>query len=95
MKLTEQETLKITELAKIQIQPQEIPKYQFQLEQIFKMITRLQEVEIDTNVEIYNFSGLQLTLRADEALSKENAEIVTSNAPKREFNCFVVPKVKE
>jgi aspartyl-tRNA(Asn)/glutamyl-tRNA(Gln) amidotransferase subunit C len=86
---------KVAALSKIEIKSDEIEKYKFEVMQIFKMIKLLQKVEIDSNIEIHNFSDHSLPLRKDVVKEGKINDLVLSNTPKKEFECFTVPKVRE
>ena len=84
---------KVAKLARIKVLPEERAHYAKELSSIFKMIAQLEEVNTDNVPIMTSVVSSQLPLREDEITDGGYAAQIVSNAPKSEFDCFVVPKV--
>lgn len=93
MKIDEKTVTKIAKLARIKVQDSEKAHYAKELNSILAFIEQLSEVNTD-NVEIMtSVVSAALPLRDDVITDGGYPKQVVSNAPKSDFDCFVVPKV--
>ena len=95
MSLTSQDIKKIAKLSRIRIHDDECPHIAQQLSGIFGWIDKLQQVDT-TSVQTHRELLVESTPeRTDTIIEANQAEIVLSNAPQKEFNMYKVPKVVE
>lgn len=93
MQIDEKTVTKIAKLARIRVDESEKAHYANELTKILNFIEQLGEVNTD-NVEIMtSVVSSKLPLREDNVTDGGYAGQVVANAPKSEFDCFVVPKV--
>ena len=92
-KISQEEVKKVAELARIDLNEDEINFHAFQLEKILDYIAQLEKIDTDNipcttrAVEVIN------VLRKDEKKEFENKEDLIDLAPDREENFFKVPKI--
>ena len=87
------EVKKVAELARLELNDNEIEKHSHQLEKILDHINQLEKIDTDDipcttrAIEVIN------VLRKDEKIDYVNREKLLDLAPKREENFFKVPKI--
>ena len=84
---------KIAKLSRIKVEEIEKAHYAKEMNTILKWMEQLQEVNTDGVPELTSVANLTLPLREDVVTDGEKTAQILSNAPKAEFDCFVVPKV--
>lgn len=84
---------KIAKLAHIQLQDAEKQGLAEELSKLFDWIEELQEVNTDHTPMLMSVSETALPWREDVITDGNKQKDILANAPKSEFNCFVVPKV--
>ena len=95
MKITKKEVLDTAELARLEIKDEELDKFITQLGNILEYIKDLNELDT-TNVDPTSpVLDLSTPLREDEVVQLISTEEALQNAPDREYDFFVVPKVIE
>lgn len=93
MSIDEKTITKIAKLARIKIKDEEKAHYAKELSSIMKFIEQLQEVNTDNVPIMTSVVSSKLPMREDKITDGDYAKEVVANAPKSDFDCFVVPKV--
>ncbi len=86
---------KVSNLARIKINNDQLSKISNELESVIEWIDTLNEVNTDGVEPIANVSGQKLPLREDKVTDGGYSEKILNNAPEKESGFFVVPKVVE
>jgi aspartyl-tRNA(Asn)/glutamyl-tRNA(Gln) amidotransferase subunit C len=86
---------RVAKLAKIKLTDNEAATFSEQFTSIGKIIDKLKLVDTSNVTPINNPSQAATLMRKDVVSDGDYVEDVLSNAPKSDFNCFVVPKVIE
>lgn len=92
MSVSKEDVLKVAHLARIKIDPNQISSIQENLNNILNFVEQLNEVDCSKVDKTIQYNS-KLHERADEA--KKCDPQVMANAPSKEYNMFVVPKVVE
>ncbi len=95
MPLSENEVRRIAELARIGISDEEARAVQAQLNDIFELIAKMQQVNTDGIEPMTHAQGLTLRLRDDVVSEHGRREEFQSVAPQVEAGLYLVPKVIE
>jgi aspartyl-tRNA(Asn)/glutamyl-tRNA(Gln) amidotransferase subunit C len=95
MALTPEEVRRIAELARIGISDAEARTIQAELNDIFEMIGRMQQVDTAGIAPMTHAQGMALRLRADEVTESNQRERFQAVAPQVEQGLYLVPKVIE
>jgi len=86
---------RIARLARIKISDSEVEALRSELSGILDWVEQLDEVDT-TNVEpMTRVVPIELKMRDDTVTDGEQADAVTANAPVKDKNFYVVPKVVE
>ena len=92
-KLTKEEVLHVAELARIELNEEEIEKYQVELKKLLNDVEKINEVKgYDDDILIAPWSG-NTTLRNDEEGVMLSPKEVIENAPRHSGNYIGVPVV--
>ena len=92
----DKETVKyVAHLARIELKPRELEKLSGQLQDILGFIDKLKKIEIKDINPTSHILAINNVLREDKPGESLSVEQVLENAPQREGNFFVVPKVIE
>ncbi len=86
---------KVSNLARIKINNDQLSTISNELESVIEWIDTLNEVNTDGVEPIANVSGQKLPLREDKVTDGGYSEKILNNAPEKESGFFVVPKVVE
>ncbi len=86
---------KIARLARVSVEESAIPVLQTELNAIFGFIEQLKEVDVNGVEPMTSVVKMQIKQREDIVNDGEDAARVLANAPVREDNFYVVPKVVE
>ena len=86
---------KVSNLARIKINNDQLSTISNELESVIEWIDSLNEVNTDGVEPIANVSGQKLPLREDKVTDGGYSEKILNNAPEKEGGFFVVPKVVE
>ena len=86
---------KVSNLARIKINNDQLSTISNELESVIEWIDTLNEVKTDGVEPIANVSGQKLPLREDKVTDGGYSEKILNNAPEKESGFFVVPKVVE
>ncbi|MBI2982496.1 MAG: Asp-tRNA(Asn)/Glu-tRNA(Gln) amidotransferase subunit GatC [Deltaproteobacteria bacterium] len=93
MKLSPEEVRKISELARLEMNPAEIEKYSAQLSNILSFVERLNELDVSGIEPTAHAISVPTPMQSDEPAEFKNQEEVLSQVPDREGRFFKVPKV--
>ena len=91
--MDEKTVTKIAKLARIRVRDDEKAHYANELSTIFKWIEQLQEVNTDGVPIMTSVVEAALPMRKDVVTDGGYTKDVLANAPKSDFDSFVVPKV--
>ena len=86
---------RIATLARIRVEPEQLPALQTQLNGILGWIEQLSEVDVTGVEPLTGAASMALRLREDRVADGGVAEQVLANAPDRVQAFFGVPKVVE
>ncbi|HIQ49005.1 MAG TPA: Asp-tRNA(Asn)/Glu-tRNA(Gln) amidotransferase subunit GatC [Aquifex aeolicus] len=86
--------LKIANLARLQLKEEEIEVFQKQLGDILSFIDQLKELDTE-NVEPYIQKAKATPMREDEPRLSLDREKALMNAPEKDNEFFIVPRVVE
>ena len=93
MKVSKEEILHIANLAQLNIEENEIEKYQENLEEILDFANIINEAPVqDLDITI-GANQAKNVFRKDEVKVFEDNEALLVNAPSKEINMFKIPKV--
>jgi aspartyl-tRNA(Asn)/glutamyl-tRNA(Gln) amidotransferase subunit C len=86
---------RIARLARIAVTDEEVPHLQGELNAILGFVAQLGEVDVDGIEAMTSVTPMTMKKRQDVVTDGNDAERVLKNAPVREDDYFVVPKVVE
>jgi aspartyl-tRNA(Asn)/glutamyl-tRNA(Gln) amidotransferase subunit C len=95
MSLDEATVARVARLARIAVPETELAPLAEELSRILEWIEQLNEVDTAGVPPMTSVVAMKLALRADEVTDGGRAEDILRNAPAREGDYFVVPKVVE
>ncbi|MFL5043227.1 MAG: Asp-tRNA(Asn)/Glu-tRNA(Gln) amidotransferase subunit GatC, partial [Xanthobacteraceae bacterium] len=84
---------RIAHLARIKVTDDEIEHLQGELNTILAFFEQLSEVDVEGVEPMTSVMPMQMKKRPDEVTDGGDPEAVLSNAPARDDNFFLVPKV--
>lgn len=85
----------VAHLARIELQPKELEKLSRQLHDVLNFIDKLSRVDVKDILPTSHILPIRNVLRDDSPRGSLPVEKVLLNAPVKEGNFFVVPKVIE
>jgi aspartyl-tRNA(Asn)/glutamyl-tRNA(Gln) amidotransferase subunit C len=86
---------RIAHLARIKVADDEIEHLQGELNTILALFEQLAEVDVEGVEPMTSVIPMQMKKRPDEVTDGGDPEAILKNAPAREDNFFLVPKVVE
>jgi len=86
---------KISKLARISVTNEETDRLEKDLNAIIKFVEQLKELNTDKIAPIASVSDQTLTMNKDEIKKINEKEEILKNAPEKNSNYYVVPKVIE
>jgi aspartyl-tRNA(Asn)/glutamyl-tRNA(Gln) amidotransferase subunit C len=86
---------RIAHLARIKVPDEEIAHLQGELNAILSFVEQLSEVNVDGVEPMTSVTPMQMKKRPDVVTDGGDPEAVLKNAPAREGDFFLVPKVVE
>ena len=95
MKISKEEVLQTAELARLEFNDEELEKFTDQLGDILTYIDELSELNTDDVEPTSHVLEISTPLRDDIVKQTIEVEDALKNAPEREDDFFVVPKVIE
>ena len=95
MKITESEVLHVARLARLNLEPELLARFQRELSSILDYMDMLKEVDTTGVEPTFHAHVLENALRDDSVSPSQSRQDALSNAPKVHNDAFVVPKVIE
>ncbi len=95
MEFDKKSLLKLGKLARISISDDKLNNLSKDLNSILEFVDQLKEIKTDQVDPTSNSLNQKLEVRDDKVDTKNSAEDVLENAPEKEMDFFVVPKVIE
>ena len=95
MEFDKKSLLKLGKLARISISDDKLNNLSKDLNSILEFVDQLKEIKTDQVDPTSNSLNQKLEIRDDEVDTKNSAEDILENAPEKEMDFFVVPKVIE
>ena len=95
MEFDRETLLKLGKLARISIKGKQLDFLSRDLSSILKFVDQLKEINTENIDPTANSLNQDLIRREDEKSNTNNIEDVLENAPEKELNFYVVPKVIE
>ena len=95
MEFDKKSLLKLGKLARISISDDKLNNLSKDLNSILEFVDQLKEIKTDQVDPTSNSLYQKLEVRDDKVDSKNSAEDILENAPEKEMDFFVVPKVIE
>jgi aspartyl-tRNA(Asn)/glutamyl-tRNA(Gln) amidotransferase subunit C len=86
---------KISKLARISVTNEETDRLEKDLNSILKFVEQLKELNTDKIAPITSVSDQPLTMNKDEIKKINEKEEILKNAPEKNSNYYIVPKVIE
>lgn len=86
---------RIARLARIAVADGEVEHLRGEINSILSFVEQLSEVDVDGVEPMTSVTPMAMARRPDAVTDGNNADAVLGNAPEREQNFFVVPKVVE
>ena len=95
MEFDKKSLLKLGKLARISISDDKLNNLSKDLNSILEFVDQLKEIKTDQVDPTSNSLNQKLEVRDDRVDNKNSTEDVLENAPEKEMDFFVVPKVIE
>ena len=95
MEFDKKSLLKLGRLARISISDDKLNNLSKDLNSILEFVDQLKEIKTDQVDPTSNSLNQKLEVRDDKVDTKNSAEDILENAPEKEMDFFVVPKVIE
>lgn len=95
MKISKDDIIKVSELARLEFKEEELEKFTEQLGKILEYIEQLNELNTDNVEPTSHVLDSSTPLREDKVVEWLSTEEVLKNAPESEDDFFVVPQVIE
>ena len=95
MEFDKKSLLKLGKLARISINEDNLNNLSKDLNSILEFVDQLKEIKTDQVDPTSNSLNQKLEVRDDKVDTKNSAEDILENAPEKEMDFFVVPKVIE
>jgi aspartyl-tRNA(Asn)/glutamyl-tRNA(Gln) amidotransferase subunit C len=95
MIITKKEVENIAHLSRLELSEEEKEKYILQLNQILEYFQKLKELDTENVEPTFHIVPIQNIFREDSVGNSLNLEEVLKNAPEKEEDYFLVPRVIE
>jgi len=95
MSITRETVEYVAHLARMELKPKELEKLSHQLQDILDFIDKLKKVDIKDINPTSHILPINNVLREDNPRESLPIDKVLKNAPRKEGNFFVVPKIIE
>lgn len=86
---------RIAHLARVAVADEEVERLRGEINAILAFVEQLSEVNVDNIEPMTSVTPMTMKKRPDVVTDGDNADAILKNAPDREGNFFVVPKVIE
>jgi aspartyl-tRNA(Asn)/glutamyl-tRNA(Gln) amidotransferase subunit C len=93
MSLTREDVEKVSLLARLRLDDEELDTLTSQLGQVVEYVRQLEELDTDSVAPMAHVADISNVLVADEWRPSLDREEALSNAPKRDDECYRVPAV--
>lgn len=98
--LKETDVLRVAELARLELTPDEIKKYTDQLEKVLELFKKMQSLKLDGVDETSQVSGLENVCQRDEIVEDSRSRpsghgALFENVPRKDNDSILVPKIIE
>lgn len=90
-----EEVLKIAKLARLELTPEEVERYQKQLGRVLEYFKELQSLSADAETFVRHVPRDAVAFRGDKVLSFPASRSLLDNAPRLEGDGFSLPTVVE
>ncbi len=91
--LTKEEVVKIAQLSRIELRPEEVEKFQKQLSTVLDYVAELGKINTDGLEEISQVTGLENVQRDDRTELAGNHEAIFNNAPEMKDGFYKVKAI--
>jgi aspartyl-tRNA(Asn)/glutamyl-tRNA(Gln) amidotransferase subunit C len=91
--LTPEEILKIAELARIELRPDEVEKFQQGLSTVLDYVADLQKVDTEGLEIVSSVTGLENVQRLDDPVVAPNRDEIMENAPETKDGFYKVKAI--
>ncbi len=95
MEFTKETVKKVADLARIELQDKELEQLSVQIKDIISFIDKLNELDVKDVPPTSHVLPVSNVMRVDEPAASLPLTQVLANAPEKEGNFFVVPKIIE
>ena len=95
MAVDEATVRRVAKLARIAVKEDEVPHLKEELNAILSFVEELSALDVSNVAPLTSVTPMKLPLREDQVTAGGDPEKVLKNAPVREGDFFVVPKVVE
>jgi aspartyl-tRNA(Asn)/glutamyl-tRNA(Gln) amidotransferase subunit C len=95
MSVDEAQVKRIARLARLAVEPQDLPHLAGEINAILGFVEQLSKVDVSAVEAMTSVTPIAMKKRADIVNDGGDAERVLKNAPAREDDYFIVPKVVE
>lgn len=95
MKISKEDVIKVSELARLEFKEEEVQKFTEQLGNILEYIEKLNELDTENVEPTSHVLDISTPLREDKVNKMLTIDEVLQNAPESEDDFFVVPQVIE
>ena len=95
MALSKQDIEYIAHLARLEVDPAEIPDYEAKLGKIIEFIAELEKADTSDLLPMAHPLAMQQRLRADEVTASDERDRFQANAAETTNGLYVVPRVIE
>ena len=93
MEISKEEILRIAKLSSLKLKEEEIEEYRKNLQDILNFANTINSIDTSKLEETNGISSNVNVFREDEIKEFDNIEGLMKNAPTKENNMFVIPKV--
>lgn len=85
----------VADLARLELNADDVAKYQQQMQEILQYVERLQELDLTAGTDGSMMATEFVAEREDEVAPSLDIEDILANAPKKVGSAFQVPKIIE
>ena len=93
MKITKEEVLHVANLARLELDDEEIERFAVQIGSVLEYVDTLNQVDTTGVTSTFNATFLNNAFREDQETGHMERAQMLSNAPDRDDEFFLVPKV--
>jgi aspartyl-tRNA(Asn)/glutamyl-tRNA(Gln) amidotransferase subunit C len=95
MSVDEKTVKRVARLARLKVQDQDVPRLAGELNAILGFIEQLNEVDVAHVEPMTSVVSMKMKMRKDEVTDGHYPEKIVANAPAKDDDFFMVPKVVE